>query len=163
MASYNSTALIVDDHDPRINFSSGWDPMVSSAAEYDSTKTGASSAGVTASFTFTGAYTSSRRVTLGDSSHRSLTIFYRHGYRGVRFTGLNRRLRSTSLHIHHRWTIYRNVRRTDNPAWVCCHPCHVLSVPLSFFWSTHACHHKYQRHQALCVLVGLSGVHICGR
>lgn len=56
MAQYNSTALIVDDHDSSIHFSPGWDPMISSPAEFDSTKTGASSAGLTATFTFTGVF-----------------------------------------------------------------------------------------------------------
>ncbi|KAI0340849.1 hypothetical protein BDW22DRAFT_355577 [Trametopsis cervina] len=54
MSEFNSSALIVDDQDPRVQYSSGWENVASSSAEYDSTKSGATSAGQTASFTFTG-------------------------------------------------------------------------------------------------------------
>ena len=50
---YNATALIVDDRDSSVVYSSGWQ-QVSSTAEYMLTKSGADKAGMTAKFTFTG-------------------------------------------------------------------------------------------------------------
>jgi len=50
---YNSTALIVDDNDPAITYSSGW-VLAGTSAEYDDTRHGATAAGQTATFTFTG-------------------------------------------------------------------------------------------------------------
>ncbi|PSR92234.1 hypothetical protein PHLCEN_2v4764 [Hermanssonia centrifuga] len=59
MAEYNSTALIVDDRDPTIQYSAGWQqvtgaPAPADRSEYLFTKTGAAAAGLTARFTFNG-------------------------------------------------------------------------------------------------------------
>ncbi|OBZ65991.1 hypothetical protein A0H81_14034 [Grifola frondosa] len=53
MAFFNNTALIVDDTDPRIAYSSGWE-LTASTGEYNFTKHGARSAGATAIFNFIG-------------------------------------------------------------------------------------------------------------
>ena len=45
--------VLVDDADPRIQYSPGWQAFTN-GAEVDGTKHGAASAGLTASFTFTG-------------------------------------------------------------------------------------------------------------
>ena len=65
MAQYNSTALIVDDRNSSIVYSSGW-LEVSTTAEYDQTKSGANNAGMTATFVFTGM---SMRAIVMDVAH----------------------------------------------------------------------------------------------
>lgn len=55
MSAFNSTALIVDDRDPRVVYSSGWQQS-DTTAEFDDTKSGADEAGMTASFTFIGMF-----------------------------------------------------------------------------------------------------------
>ncbi len=50
---WNATALVVDDRDPSIVYSGSW-MQVTSTAEYDDTKSGAASAGMTATFAFNG-------------------------------------------------------------------------------------------------------------
>ena len=53
MSAFNATALIVDDRDPSVVYSPGWQQQ-STTAEFDDTKSGADEAGMTASFKFTG-------------------------------------------------------------------------------------------------------------
>lgn len=61
MSQYNSTAIIVDDHDSSIIFSPGW-LKVTTGAEYNNTKSGAQQAGMTATFIFNGR--SSMRISI---------------------------------------------------------------------------------------------------
>ncbi|KIP10385.1 hypothetical protein PHLGIDRAFT_240263 [Phlebiopsis gigantea 11061_1 CR5-6] len=53
MAQYNSTALVVDDRNSSIVYTSGW-LEVSTTAEYEQTRSGANKGGMTATFVFTG-------------------------------------------------------------------------------------------------------------
>ena len=55
MSRFNATALAVDDQDSRIVYSSGWQ-HASSDSEFDLTKSGTDTAGMTATFEFTGEY-----------------------------------------------------------------------------------------------------------
>jgi len=50
---YNSTALVVDDSDTAITYSSGW-VQAGTSVDYDDTSHGATTAGQTATFIFTG-------------------------------------------------------------------------------------------------------------
>lgn len=65
MAHYNATALIVDDRDPSITYSPGWQ-QVATTAEYGLTKSGADEAGMTATFKFTGEFFEEQSCTARD-------------------------------------------------------------------------------------------------
>ncbi|EMD34763.1 hypothetical protein CERSUDRAFT_116958 [Gelatoporia subvermispora B] len=54
MSAFNATALIVDDASPSVVYSPGWVLDIPSSAEYNQTKHGATAAGLTATFKFTG-------------------------------------------------------------------------------------------------------------
>lgn len=56
MSSYNDTAIIVDDQDPAIVYLGNWDhePPTLGSEEYESTKSGAGPAGLSATFSFNG-------------------------------------------------------------------------------------------------------------
>lgn len=53
MSTFNATALIVDDRDPSVVYSPGWQQL-STTTEFDDTKSGADAAGMTATFKFSG-------------------------------------------------------------------------------------------------------------
>ena len=54
MSRYNTTALIVDDQDPRVKYSSGWTSANNMTHEYLFTQSGATEKGMTATFQFDG-------------------------------------------------------------------------------------------------------------
>lgn len=97
MSAFNATALIVDDRDPSVVYSPGWQQS-DTTAEFDDTKSGADEVGMTASFKFTGMChltMSSTYIALNESHNR-------HGYRGLRLHGLLGRVRSSCVRLYHR-------------------------------------------------------------